>query len=242
MSLIRECLPLLTVCASLALAQTPTGILTGKIVDITGGGIANARVELTSETIAGRRIVANADSDGDFKFPDLQTGEYVLRSFMPGFQSLTIKSIAIEADGERKLPTVQLEVGFCGQGRRPIDYMRFRSEQTDTGGLGGRVQVDEGPLKGNSQPIVDAVVRLLCSKGGICATTRTDHNGEFSFSNIYPGDASLLIRQRGFYPLDETGFRVETGRELTYLPVYLKKCPSGRCNPAKRPRKVAICE
>jgi len=242
MGVIRCCAPSLTLYASLALAQSQTGILTGKLIDITGAGVANAQLELTSETITDQGIVANTGRDGDFKFSDLPTGEYILRSLVPGFQSLTIKSIAIGAGEERRLPPVQLDIGlFCG-GRRPINYMRFKTEQTNTGGLGGRVQLDEGPLKGNSQAVAGAEVKLLCTKGGVCATTRTDHDGEFSFSNIYPGDVSLLVSQPGFYPLDETGFRIESGRELTYYPVYLEKCSRGNCNPAKRPRKVVICE
>lgn len=223
MSVVRRCAPFLALCACLAFAQGQTGILTGKLIDITGAGIANAPVELTSEPITDQRIVSYTNGDGDFKFSNLPTGNYILRSRAPGFQFLTIKSVAIEDGEERKLPPVQLEIGFCG-GRRAIDYMRFQYPQTNTGGLGGKVLVDEGPLKGNSQPVADAEVKLLCSKGGVCATAKTDHDGAFSFSKIYPGDASLLVSHPGFYPHDKTGFRIESGRELTYYPIYLEKC------------------
>ena len=239
MSVVRRCVPLLALFASLGLAQSPTGILTGKLIDITGAGLANVRVRLTSEQTTDLQIDENTNGDGDFKFSVVPSGEYILRSFVPGFQTVTIKSIAIEAGGEIKLPTVQMWIGSCGGGRQPINFMRFQPEQTQTGGLSGRVQF---PAQGNSAPVAGAEVKLLCSKGGICATTKTDHNGEFSFSNIYPGDVPLLVNQPGFYPQDMAGFRVESGWQLNYYPVYLEKCSPRDCDPAKRPKTVEICE
>jgi hypothetical protein len=137
----------------------------------------------------------------------LPAGEYTLLVMAPGFQGVTVKGITIMAGEQRTVPTLRLEVSFCGGGRA-VNYIRFLPERIRTGTLSGKIQIDEGSLKANTPPVAGAQVELLGSGRG---TTRTNPNGEFQFPDLYPGDVSILVTARGFYPQHEIGFRVEMG-------------------------------
>ena len=231
----------------LAFGQGGTGSLTGKLIDITGAGIWQAHIKLESER--GDQYSAEPNSEGEFSFVHLLPGEYILKAESPGFQLLTVRAIRI-GDGEPKtLPPLRLDIGSMACEREPlVQYIRLLDGETHTGDLGGRIQLDEGPMKGNTQGIVGAEVRLLCGKGGIfgkdviCDTTKTNQDGEFRFTGLDPGEFTLQVIQKGFYPSHGAHYRVDAGRESIYYPTHLEKCFRGNCDPSKRPKKpVALC-
>lgn len=109
--------------------------------------------------------------------------------------------------------------------------------------MGGRVRVDLGPLVGNSPPVDDTDVLLLCYGGTPCSTTKTDAQGRFLFINIPPGNHVIRASHKGFYTETLPGFVAQDQRELMYSALYIERCSEPNCDPAKRSKKpLAVCE
>jgi hypothetical protein len=224
-----------------------TAGLTSKM--IAGGGLVpgygvvpGVRIRLESEQDPSRNISTESDAHGNWSLTNLFPGEYMLRAFRPGFDTFTVRGIRI-VDGEQKiLPPLRLNVGFCGSSP-VVKYIQFLDSETVTGDFGARIQLDEGPMKGDTQGITGAEVRLLCGRDVVCGTTMTDHEGEFRFTGLTPGEFNIQVSRKGFYPVRGAAYRVDAGVESIYYPIYLEKCSRGDCKPSKRPKKpLAICE
>ena len=163
---------------------------------------------------------------------------------MPGFQSLTIKSIHISESERQLVPTVQLAVSMQGcRDQGLLDHIRFLPGVAIVGHLGGSVRLDQGPMVGKSPLVAGADVTLICSTGKICGATKTDSNGGFIFKALRPGMYSVRVNNAGFYPLNKPEYEVAKGIESIYWPVYIERCPLGNCDPRLRPKKpLFICE
>jgi hypothetical protein len=176
-----------------------------------------------------------------YRFPELFGEAYTLELQQAGFRRLTLKGISV-SDGEQKvLPSLRMNVGVMGcSPNAVVDYLRLGGEQ---GGLTSSVRVEHGPYVRNSKPIGNTQVTLICRKGAICGTTKTNSQGEFLFQNLAPGDYSIRANHPGFYPLVEPGYQLQEGLESIYFPMYLERCPLGNCDPRLRPKKPpAVCE
>jgi outer membrane receptor for ferrienterochelin and colicin len=67
-----------------AAAQTPTGSISGRIVDSGGLRVPGVTVTLTSPSLQGVRTAVSSEN-GDFIFPALQPGDYTITFELPGF-------------------------------------------------------------------------------------------------------------------------------------------------------------
>ena len=226
----------------LAFGQGGTGSIAGKLIDITGAGISQAHIKLESER--GDQYSGEPNSEGEFSFSRLLPGEYALTASSPGFHNFIVRGIKVIDDEKKTLPTLQLKIGSMGCESDPVvDYIRFVDGETRTGDFGGRIQIDEGPMNGNTQGIAGAEVQAIYGWDVIYGTTTTDQNGEFRFTGLKPGRFKLQVKRKGFCPLTAGGYKVEAGRESIYYPIYLEKCFRGNCDPSKRPKKpVGLCE
>src|ERR1700731_1614084 len=75
-------------------AQSTTGSLGGKVVDQSGAVVPDAAVQVeNSQTGVSRSVKTN--SDGQFIFPTLQVGKYVLRVEKVGFSSYAQEGITV---------------------------------------------------------------------------------------------------------------------------------------------------
>jgi carboxypeptidase family protein len=225
-------------------AQDRTASLTGKVTDITGALVAGTLAELRSESAPERGYRTTADSAGAYHFSTLPADEYTLKLSMPGFRSLTVKSIHISESEQKWVPTVQLAVSINGcRDRGVLDYIRFLQLVADIGNLGGSVRLDKGPMVGQSPLVAGADVTLICSTGKICGATKTDSSGGFLFKALRPGIYSVRVNNAGFYPLNKPEYEVAKGIESIYWSVYIERCPLGNCDPWLRPEKpAAVCE
>jgi hypothetical protein len=178
-----------------------------------------------------------------YRLPGLPAGEYDLKLSQPGFRWSTIKSIHILGGEQKSVPDVRLAIGGCDTGP-VLDYIRFLSSGDPVGNLGGTVRLDEGPLVGNSKPIVGAIVTLLCFAGNkACGQTTTDSDGAFLFKALPPRDFSVQVTSPGFYPLNSPDYRVDERIESIYSSIYIERCPQGNCDPKLRPPKPLVhCE
>jgi hypothetical protein len=225
----------------LAFGQGGTARLTGKLIDITGAGIWQAQIKLESDR--GDQYSAEPNSEGEFAFSHLLPGEYNLATHSAGFLSSTVRGIKITNSETKTLPPLRLSIpshGVCNY-KPEIKYIRFVDEETRTGDLGGRVELEQGPIKTEPQGIAGAQVKLRCGKIRVCGTTTTNQDGEFRFSGLNPREYSVEVRRTGHYLQKEAGYTVDAGRESIYYPIYLEICVHGDCDPSKRPMRVVLC-
>lgn len=88
-------IPLLFTAAAVALAQVGTGIITGKIVDLTGAAMPDVRVEVANQD-SGSSAVAVTNGDGIYRVPALLPGTYLVTASRQGFESAIRKNAVLE--------------------------------------------------------------------------------------------------------------------------------------------------
>ncbi len=95
-------------CASLALAQTETGQITGAVLDQSGAAIAGANLTLRS-TKSGAIRNSTSTTTGNYSFTNLLPEEYELTATVPGFT--TFKQRAVVTVGSAVALDVRLAIG-----------------------------------------------------------------------------------------------------------------------------------
>lgn len=221
-------------------AQDHGAGLTGQAVDTSGRPIAGVLAELRTESAPfhEQRTIANAE--GVYRFDQLTAGSYSLKLSHAGFRSLIVRSVDISEGEDRSLPVLQLEVGIAECSPHAVlDYMRMLRRGERGGDISGTVQVDAGPA---THAVRAAEVTMMCGTGKVCGVTKTDSSGRFRFHALAGGSFSVVVRQRGFFPLTEPGFTVWEGLESIYFPIEMEICPRGICNTKLRKRRVGSCE
>jgi Carboxypeptidase regulatory-like domain len=212
-------------------AQEATASLTGAVIDQTGAYVARAAVELDSGT---KKYQVQADDAGVYQFSNLPAGKYTLKFQVPGFESLTLKSIGLSEREKKRIPDATLLAGGvnCGGPRR--DFLQLLPE-TSFGGLSGNVL----------PPMADVEVTLVCRTFSVCRSTKTNSSGRFSFDTLSAGVYGINFRHDSFYPVIATGYSyyVDAGWESVYDPKVLQQCPNGNCDPKLRPPgQPTVCE
>ena len=86
-----------------AAAQTFRGGINGVITDESGAVIDSALVKATSQT-TGRSYSGLSSSAGEFAFPDLPLGDYIVTVAQPGFENMTVKDVHVSAGAVYTLP------------------------------------------------------------------------------------------------------------------------------------------
>jgi hypothetical protein len=85
-------------------------------------------------------------------------------------------------------------------------------------------------------------VSVLCTGGLVCGKAKTDANGEFVIAGLSPGSFSVRVNHVGFYPWEQSGYKVRAGLEPNWS-IDVERCPRANCDPRLRPKKPpAICE
>jgi len=101
--------------ASLVLAQSAgPGVVSGVVVDSTGGVVPGADVELTPASTPGNGVVAvrhvMTDGTGNFRFDQLPPGRYTVRALLEGFEPVTL-DLSV---GSRATPALRLRMTVAG--------------------------------------------------------------------------------------------------------------------------------
>src|SRR4030095_12893109 len=79
-------LSVLVFSAALAGAQVPTGTISGRVTDSSGGVLPGVTVTATSPNLQGPRVIVTS-SFGDYVIPLLPPGTYTLTFELSGFQT-----------------------------------------------------------------------------------------------------------------------------------------------------------
>jgi Carboxypeptidase regulatory-like domain len=97
-----------------AYAQVFTGSISGNVTDSSGATIPGANLRLT-QTTTSLVIPASSDESGNFVFPSVDPGDYVLKIEKGGFSSLERTGITLQAGERLALGTLVLTVGTVTQ-------------------------------------------------------------------------------------------------------------------------------
>jgi hypothetical protein len=72
----------------IALAQAPTGIITGTLTDESGAVIPNATINITNKATGVVARTATTDAQGYYSAPSLPAGDYEARAEVSGFRTV----------------------------------------------------------------------------------------------------------------------------------------------------------
>src|ERR1700730_18776452 len=78
-----------------ALAQSPTGIISGKVVDPNGAAVTGATVKIT-EKATNREITLQTNQDGFYEARSLPPGSYTVRVQQTGFSAASVEDVVVQ--------------------------------------------------------------------------------------------------------------------------------------------------
>ena len=189
------------------LVQLEPGSISGNVSeDNTGDGNSNLgifNVELTLLDNAGNIIDTKfTDQNGNYSFPDVPPGDYtIVQTQPPGFISVSENEGGDDNDpGDTTLNneisvTVESNVEDTGN-----DFI-----ESQLGTITGNVSQDtDGDNLGDANLPAGIELTLLDSNGGFVETTNTDGDGNYSFTNVVPGNYTVVQSQpAGFVSVAE---------------------------------------
>src|SRR3954447_12791594 len=106
---IRSVSLILLATATLALAQSERGTITGLVTDATDAAVPNAPVKVLN-TATNSEIVVYASSSGEYSAANLAAGTYRIEVTQQGFRTAAVAKINLAA-GATVRADVRLEVG-----------------------------------------------------------------------------------------------------------------------------------
>ncbi len=104
---------LLVACALSAFSQVTTGRIEGAISDPQGSAVPGAQVKVTNN-LTGQILDSVSDEKGLWSMPSLSTSTYTITVSHPGFKSVTIENVKVDA-GVPSTVNAKLEVGSVSE-------------------------------------------------------------------------------------------------------------------------------
>ena len=129
-------------------AQTASGSITGRVADVTKAAISRVSIEITNEE-TGLKHTYITGTEGEYRAPALQAGNYQLVALGPGFQKL-LREVIVEA-GTTTTADLTMLVGsstssISVNGATPqIQYDSF-----EISGVTTRSEIESTPLNGRN--------------------------------------------------------------------------------------------
>jgi hypothetical protein len=111
-TLSRVCF-LFGLCAALALSQTNTGSLSGRVTDPSSAVVTGARVVANNDE-TGVSTSTTTSADGFYSFPSLPVGPYTVQAEQPGFK-MTRQTGVVLAVASNSTVNLSLTVGEASQ-------------------------------------------------------------------------------------------------------------------------------
>jgi hypothetical protein len=97
--------------APMALAQVTTGLVTGRVVDSSGGVVPGVTVLLTSEVHGNKIAPVKTNKEGEYVFPDITADTYTVEASAPAFKVTRVTGILVTGGDRVGVPLITLEVG-----------------------------------------------------------------------------------------------------------------------------------
>jgi hypothetical protein len=175
----------------IAVAQAPTGIITGTVSDESGAVIPNATVSMTNKaTGAARTAITNAE--GLYSAPSMEAGEYEVRVEVQGFKT-TVRAATVQAGG---VITVNMAMSL-GATKDVVTVeaasAQINYENGQIQGVVGRTDIQELPLNGRS------FLQLAQLEPGVTISTGTpaQFNALFTVSTLGTGTRTVITIDGG---------------------------------------------
>jgi hypothetical protein len=164
--------------ASVAVAQNPTGTVTGTVQDSDGAVLPGVTVTATSEALQGSRV-AVTDANGNYKLAFLNPGTYTINYELDGFAT-SVRSVKVSA-AQTSLSDITLELAGVTEeivvtsNEEVISETNAVSTTTTQDDL-EKLAIDRTPL---------AAVNLAPGVADTGPSTEPSIHGAMSFENLY---------------------------------------------------------
>jgi len=161
-------------------AQNVSCSLAGTVRDSAGAVVPNAKVTLTGQENGFVRTVTT-NHDGFFSYPDLTPATFTIAIEAPGFKVYRETGILINADEQRLLGQIKLQVGEVSQSVTvTADAVTVNSANGERAGTLSGEQLDQIALRGRD--VFDAISLM---PGVIDTSDGRDSPSPTSIGNIY---------------------------------------------------------
>lgn len=193
--------PLLIAIGIIAVAQEPTGVITGSVSDPSGATVPQAKV-IVEDIRTLRTFSMHTGDNGEFTFPSLGAGAYNLRIEAKGFDPLLLQDIKVEIDR-----TVRVPATLSISGKERVDVAAAApSVETAATSLGQTVsqqQILDLPLNGRNftqlgllqAGVVPLTNGLAAAGGALKASQAFAVNGQRPESNNYLLDGARNVNR-----------------------------------------------
>jgi len=190
--------------ASSAYSQAVNATLLGTVTDVTGGVVAGAKVTITEVNTGGARN-GQTNESGNYTFPDLAPGQYMVTVEQPGFKKESRKDIALIVNSSTRVD-VQLTPGNVTEsievtGAPPL----LQTDRADTGAKIEAVLTAALPL--GTQRNYQALLNL------VPGTTRAtfQHSQFFNAVSSLQTEVNGQMRQGNSYAIEGIDNNERTG-------------------------------
>jgi hypothetical protein len=165
---------------AMMLAQNTSCSLSGTVLDPGGSTVPNAKVTITGEQNGFVRVV-NTTRDGFFSIPDLTPATFTVAVEAPGFKMYRETGITINAEEQRALGQIKLQVGRATESVTVMaDAVAVNLANGERAGTLSGEQLDQIALRGRD--LFDAVSLMA---GVVDTSDGRDAPSPSSISNIY---------------------------------------------------------
>ncbi len=135
--------------ASVLLAQSPTGTITGTVSDPSGGVVPGAKADITN-TLTGISRSATTNAAGNFQFPLLNPGTYRLTVEFTGFNKYVRDGIVLNVAEKPDVQVVLHPGAVTQQVEVTAAAPLLETNTSDVGQLVNRREIENLPLNGRS--------------------------------------------------------------------------------------------
>jgi Carboxypeptidase regulatory-like domain len=167
-----------TCVASVSLAQTSKGSISGTVTDHSGAVVAGAQVRAMNDSLGGEQRIVTTDGEGKYLILTLDPGVYTLEISGTGFSSLKIDRVEVKGSVISTVNAV-LEIGKITD-TVSVEASAGQELQTTSGELSNtisRKEVGELPILG-----LNAISLVLTEPGVIQPSSREDFTNGVGFS------------------------------------------------------------
>jgi len=192
-----------TCVASVSLAQTSKGSISGTVTDHSGAVVTGAQVKAMNDSLGGEQRIVTTDGEGKYLILTLDPGVYTLEISGTGFSSLKIDRVEVKGSVISTVNAV-LEIGKITD-TILVEASAGQELQTTSGELSNtisRKEVGELPILG-----LNAISLVLTEPGVIQPSSREDFtNGVgFSVNGTRPRGNNFLLDGQSNNDLSITG-------------------------------------
>ena len=170
--------------ASLCLAQTNSGSITGTVVDASGASIMGASVKAVNPA-TNATTQASTNEAGVFNLLQLTAATYNITIEQPGFKSITRERVVLSAGDRLSAGTFRMEIGTATESivvQADAGDLQLQSQSSERSNVIGPVVLRDIALNGRNafdlfKTLPGVVANPNASNAGLSGTSRFNVNG-----------------------------------------------------------------